>query len=417
MQEGKNKMSKKDRTRKASPGSVKESVSKVKETIRDRLQKRPEGLGALQSPEIAVEVVDQEIEMHKPMEQALVAEHLFRKTIEKSIPVGIAGYDENGKQIYANRVFCEMVDWRSGELTEMRFPQPYWILERSKGSLEDGLSLLKKIIGGERFEFQLQKKNGKRFWVLVASHVLSDSRGDTIGRLVSITDINSQKQAENELRKISAKLITAQEKERKLISQELHDSIGGKLTGIKYSLENTIRALNRCGNKTAKVLEEILASVGSTLEETQRITKNLHPSVLDDLGLIAAMRGYCREFVRFYPSISVSSEFKLDEEEIPESIKIMIYRVFQEAMNNAGKHSGAGRLRVTLQTLPGEVVLAVEDDGSGFDPKAVSDRVGYHAGLGLENMKERTELYGGKLDLVSAVGKGTKVFASWPLPG
>ena len=146
------------------------------------------------------------------------------------------------------------------------------------------------------------------------------------------------------------------------------DGIGGKLAGIKYSLEKVIAELAPRANGVDKALQETVAAVQSTIAEAQRITHNLHPSVLDDLGLISAMRGYCREFQTVYPSIKVTLNFGLDEENVPSPVKILVYRVLQEAMNNVAKHSQADAVDIGLQKASGCIQLRVADNGTGFIP-------------------------------------------------
>jgi signal transduction histidine kinase len=214
---------------------------------------------------------------------------------------------------------------------------------------------------------------------------------------------------------LSTKLFGAQETERKHVAQDLHDSIGGKLTGVKYGLEAIISGLGQELEEVSIQLKDIVAAVHATMEEIQRITKNLHPSVLYDLGLISAVKGYCREFQQFYPAIQIHSQFGLEEQMVPESIKILIYRVLQEAMNNVAKHSEAKNVKIALASIENEIELIVEDDGKGFSLGNISGPTKINSGMGLESMKERTELFGGKLIIEAHIGQGTKIRALWPL--
>ena len=402
-----------DRTRKR--GKIK--IARTKEFIKESLEKHSGSAHQNTEPDIAIEVVEKKIEEDQPVRQALAAEHLFRKSIEDSIPLGIAGFDDSGKQIYANRMFCEMLEWQEIELIDMPFPQPYWVYKNIEGRNNKKISVFNRILSSKNFETQLQRKSGEQFWVLVFVNILSDSAGTSIGRLISIADISRQKRAENKLRILSTKLIDAREKERKHIAQDLHDSIGGKLTGLKYSLENIASELHPGLFSIEGKLVETVEVVRSTIEEVQRITKNLHPCILDDLGLIPAVRGYCREFQHFYPSIKVHLKFDIDEQRVAESIKILIYRVLQEAMNNVAKHSEAENVMVYMNNSARKNVLMIKDDGKGFEPKCAAASSGSFENFGLESMRERTELFGGKFIVHSAKGKGTKIMASWLLKG
>jgi PAS domain S-box-containing protein len=319
-----------------------------------------------------------------------------------------------GHQIYVNQVFCEMVGWHEEELIGAKYPFKYW----PQNDMENGATKFQLLLSGnvpsEGLEFPFRRKNGDRFWGLVLSAALTDSVGKKIGQLMSVADISAQKQAEKTMRALSSRLINAQEIERKIVSHDLHDSIGGKLTGIKYSLEKIIFDLESVPNSLETSLKDVLTIVQRTIEETQRITKHLHPSILDDLGLFAAIRGICREFNEVYSDIQVISNFKMDEYELPDSLKISIFRILQEALNNVAKHSGADTVNLSLKKNKQKIELYIEDNGKGFDLHEVIHADSHERGLGLQSIRERTELFGGSIDIKSKKGQGTTICANWP---
>lgn len=139
----------------------------------------------------------------------------------------------------------------------------------------------------------------------------------------------------------------------------------------------------------------------------------LRPSILDDLGIVATLSWFCREFEKVYPTIHVERQARLREEEVPDSLKTVIYRVVQEALNNIAKHSGAKTVRIHLSKEDGTLELRIEDDGKGFDPSQLRSEKAGMPGFGLTSMRERTELSGGTFILTSAVGKGTLIRAVW----
>jgi len=398
------------------PIKNRDQLTNAKEAIKKSIGRHEGKLDVKEEPKIAIEVLDDEIKGYRPIEQALVAEHIFRKTIEESIGVGIAGFDSNWKQIYVNRIFCTMVGWSAAELMNAPYPQPYLI--QAPGQV-DTLRLTDAIDASvsppRGVEFQFQHRNGTRFWVLIHSNVLSDSEGHSIGQLISISDIDDLKRAEDALRRLSTKLIDAQEQERRLVAQDLHDSIGGRLAGIKYGLEKIVSQNKIDDPETSAALNDLIAVVRSTLEETQRITKTLHPSIVHDLGLLAAIRGYCREFQRLYPQIAVVLRQELNEAGLPDSLKILTYRVLQEALNNAAKHSRSKNVSVSLCQSAGRLELTVADDGTGFDEESLSGDNRPACGMGLQGMRERAELFGGSFHLDSRIGHGTKIRVAWPI--
>jgi len=390
------------------------TYKQAKKNLKTSLERQEGALENPSEPEMALDVIDQEDAEGKPIEQALIVEHIFRKAIEESIPAGIAGFDMEGHQIYVNQVFCEMVGWQEEELLGAQYPFKYWSTGDMENIAANFQSLLNGNVPSEGLEFPFRRKNGDRFWGLVLSAALTDSIGNKIGQLMSVADISAQKRAEKTMRALSSRLINAQETERKIVSQDLHDSIGGKLTGIKYSLEKIISDLEKVPNSMETSLKDILTIVQSTIEETQRITKHLHPSILDDLGLFAAIRGICREFKEVYADIQVTSNFEMDEHDVPGSLKILIYRILQEALNNVAKHSEADTVNLNLKKNKRKIELYIEDNGKGFDLSEVLHADGHERGLGLQSIRERTELFGGSIDIKSEKGKGTTICANWP---
>jgi len=214
------------------------------------------------------------------------------------------------------------------------------------------------------------------------------------------------KESEKKLRLLSSELMAAQEKERKRIAGELHDSVAASLGAIKFSIE---KILGQGQNKrTQAELRDLISKVHLATEETRRIMSDLRPSVLDDLGIVPAMNWFCREYQKTYSHISVEKEIDLSENEVSDSLKTAIFRVSQEAMNNVAKHSQATVVNLDLRKANNGIELTIRDNGQGFDLDTTT------RGLGLSTMRERAELSGGAFDLESAIGKGTIIRVSWP---
>ena len=222
--------------------------------------------------------------------------------------------------------------------------------------------------------------------------------------------------SEKALRLLSTQLLTAQEDERKRISRELHDTIGQSLSAVKFTVENVLQELGEEGSvKGVRTLESTVRMVQEAVEEVRRIQKNLRPPTLDDLGLLATISWFCREFEGVYSDIRIEREVDLEEESVPDPLKIVIYRVMQEALNNVTKHSRAKAVRLALRKNDGRIEIEIRDNGVGFDPKEVFSRNESERGLGLFSMKERTELSEGRFSVEAARDEGTKILASWPI--
>lgn len=390
------------------------TYNQAKRSLKKSLKKH-EGLTAgSPDPEMAVEVLDQKDAAKQPLEQALIAEHIFRKAIEESIPAGIFGIDLQGRQIYVNRGFCEMVGWSEDELLNFSFPFVFWRRDEIDSIGGDFHRLIEVIVSSEGIELPFVRKNGVHFWGLVTGTELKDSRGQPAGYLMSVADISAQKKAEAAMRELSSRLVNRQESERKFVAQELHDGIGGKLTAVKYSIEKIINELQGKADPLKASLNDILSIVHDTIDETQRIYRNLHPAILDDLGLNAALHSLCREFMEVYDDISVETRFEVPEAQIQPPLRILIYRILQEALNNVAKHSQAARVEVSLRRVENKIDLVIKDNGKGFDMTGTQTMDSQERGVGLENIKERTIIFGGALEIQSAVGQGTTIRVSWP---
>jgi signal transduction histidine kinase len=159
-------------------------------------------------------------------------------------------------------------------------------------------------------------------------------------------------------------------------------------------------------------LEEILDLIKKCMSDNKRIQHNLRPSVLDLLGLAPALRALCREFEAAY-SIKTNCILEIDGMEVSEALKIIIYRISQEALTNAAKHSGAEKVCLSLTQEDRNIRLMIEDDGCGFDTKKALGPKQIREGIGLASMKERCELSGGTFSIHSRKGEGTTVHASW----
>jgi signal transduction histidine kinase len=225
--------------------------------------------------------------------------------------------------------------------------------------------------------------------------------------------------SERQLRALSAQLISVEERQKKHISRELHDSIGQYLTAIKFSMENTLQQLVEKQDiaKSVQLLESGKNLLKQTIEEVRRIMMDLRPSMLDDLGILSTISWFCREFQAVYGGVSVKQDIQVAEDDIPEPLKIIIYRILQEALNNAAKHSGGSTIAVSLKQVDGRLEFSVEDNGKGFDLKQVARNydIPVMEGLGLLSMRERAELSGGTLRIKTEPGSGTAVIASWGL--
>ncbi len=220
--------------------------------------------------------------------------------------------------------------------------------------------------------------------------------------------------ANEQLRALSSQILSAQESERKRIAQELHDSIGSSLSAIKYSLEGGVDSLQK-GTFTVDSLNHLVSLTQSAIGESRRIMTDLRPSILDDLGILATINWFCREFQKIYSHLKIGKEIDLREEEIPDPLKIVIFRIIQEAMNNTSKYSKADLATISLRRDDRGIEMTIGDNGAGFDVESKISPQNARKGFGLTSMKERAELSGGKFGIQSAPGEGTVIRVRWTI--
>lgn len=222
--------------------------------------------------------------------------------------------------------------------------------------------------------------------------------------------------SQSELQRVSARLLEIQESERRRIATDLHDVLGQSLTMIKISLDESLLLL--AGNETdvaAESLRRLIPKVKDALGEVRRVAMDLRPSILDDLGILATLSWFFREFGTICQDIEVEKDFSIEEKNVPVPLKITIFRIIQEATSNIVKHANASLIRVSLKKAGGALHLSIEDDGAGFDAVEMANYCPLHKGLGLLSMKERAKLSGGHYELASAAGQGTRISVLWPL--
>ena len=215
----------------------------------------------------------------------------------------------------------------------------------------------------------------------------------------------------SELQHLAAKLITAQEEERRSIARELHDEVGQVLTAIKVELAVAQRTMEADGGPS-QLLEDARSITEGAITTVRDLSHLLHPALLDDLGLPAAVDWYLRSFGRRHDIRTEVLHDRMEERLTPE-IETSAYRIVQEALTNVAKHARATACRVYLQRLPHTILITIEDNGAGFDPTDVQ-RIGGAAGLGLIGIRERAAQLRGTVRLESAPEKGTRLTVELP---
>ena len=221
------------------------------------------------------------------------------------------------------------------------------------------------------------------------------------------TQLAANAEIASDLHRLSARLVRAQEDERRLIARELHDEVGQALTAVKLQLS----VAGRAAAAGPPSLDEARAVTDAALQSVRHLSRLLHPPMLDDMGLAAALDWFLKGFADRTGVAMEFVHFGMEDRPSPE-VETCLFRVVQEATTNIAKHAAATSCRVYLQRLPASVVLTIEDDGRGFDPATVRRRT--PGGFGLLSIEERVADARGSFRLDSAPGRGTRITVELP---
>jgi PAS domain S-box-containing protein len=258
-------------------------------------------------------------------------------------------------------------------------------------------------------EYRVQLADGDIRWLRSMGQIQTLESGEKLLRGASV-DITRRKLAEDDAHELSRKLMGAQEKERARLARELHDDLSQSLALLSIQLQSL------CGENVKpgmvkKQVGQLTEQIQRLSSDVHRISHELHPSKLTQLGLEAALRGFCRE-TGAANGLKVRFEAKGVPGDLPNDISLCLYRIAQESLQNIVKHSATSFANVSLEAVNGDIRLAVSDNGCGFDPEAVKSK----ESLGLISMHERIRAVKGTLTVESVLDAGTRVEAQVPLP-
>ncbi len=217
--------------------------------------------------------------------------------------------------------------------------------------------------------------------------------------------IGTLKSQQETLKLLSSEVIRAQEAERKRISRELHDEVGQALTAISINLE-LIRQDSVAMKNLKQRIHDCKNLVEKTIEDLHRVTYELRPAMLDDLGLLPAFRSHAKNYEK-RTGITIHIDGPEEIEQLDSEIKTVIYRVFQEGLNNVVKHAQANRVKIHIEMNRGKVIFSISDNGKGFNTRSLLRKKPEERGLGLQGISERVRIVGGHLHLKSKPRQGT----------
>ena len=341
-------------------------------------------------------------------QKALIeSENRFR-VMSDTAPAFIWTSDQEGKLTYLNKRALSFTVAKTEEANG-----DGWYNYIHPDDLQEALQAKERALRDhERFvrEYRIRRFDGVYRWMFDVGNPRFDVEGSFLGFIGSAVDVTDQKLAREALEKVGGQLIAAQEKERSHIARELHDDICQRLAMLSLRIEKVTKSWGLGQVPAGDQLEQIWQQCSNLTGDVQALSHELHPSVLDNLGLVTAIKSFCREF-----SEQSGAAVHFSHADIPDSltreVSLSFFRVVQEALHNAAKYSGVKQFEVNLQGKSDGLELQIVDRGMGFD---VEDSKNME-GLGLVSMRERILMLNGKISIESKPNAGTMIRAYVPL--
>ncbi|MEI6196522.1 MAG: ATP-binding protein, partial [Verrucomicrobiota bacterium] len=376
--------------------------------LRARLAEAEETLRAIRSGEVDVVLVTAK----KGVQMFTLegADHAYRTLIE-SMNEGALLLTVDKMILYANQRFARMVKCPLEQVTGGSFRR--FLSAADRAVLRPLMKRAAKT--GAKIQMSLQAGDGSQLPVQLSIRELV---GNTAGQItigMVVTDLTESRRNEEMLRTLTHRVVQAQEAERGRVALELHDHITQLLCGIlvrSQTLADQLPAREALAKTEAIKLRALL---GVAADEVERISRNLRPGVLDQLGLVEVLRVTSTEFAR-RTGVSVKLGCAPLAARLPAGTELALYRILQEALNNVERHARARQVTVQLKKSGGFVQLIIKDDGSGFDPDRITAGRKIKGGLGLLSMRERAAYVGGVFKVKSARGAGTVIEVRIPVP-
>lgn len=393
-------------------------------------------------PAVERELAEAEIrQARRQSEEELLVEHTFRKTIESSIPSGIAVVDLNRRQTYVNPGFCAMVGWSERELVGSKPPFVYWPQEDQAQIAKIFDQIMAGNAPGNGIELRFRRRDGERFYVFIQVKALIDSHQVVSGWVWSATEITELKRAEEALReahdelelrvqqrtadlaaayaelrtaidarkRLEHELLDITERERRRIGLELHDDLGQRLTGIAFMLKGLELNLKKTNLKEAQHAAKIHALFTDAMNHAKDVARHLTSLNVKEQSLPSALKrlgGQVRTMFKIDCSFCAQGAIP----SLPENFVQQLYKISQEAVTNAIRHAKADKVLMKLTRQSDKVVLSIRNNGLPF-PAMQNER----PGVGLRIMHYRANLVGASLEIKSLGRQGTVVSCSLPL--
>ena len=353
--------------------------------------------------------IGQDITARKRHEEALLeAEQKYRELFENAKDATYV-HDLTGRYTSANPAAESLSGYTCDEILGRHFTE--FIAPEFLGPAQENLCRKLGEAGETSYEAEVIAKDGRRVPVEINSRLIRKN-GVAVGVQGTARDITERKRAQEAMRSYARRLIEVQEIERQNIARELHDEIGQALTAVRINLQSAQRSATTEAHLLR--IEDSIVVVDEALTRVRELSLQLRPSLLDDLGLTAALRWYADRYShRTGFGVQIVSDF--ESVRLRRELETACFRIAQEALTNIARHAEATRVLVELRRANGMLTLVIKDDGPGFDVAALFKHASAGAALGLRGMEERALAVEGRLEINSTPRKGTEVRVTIPL--
>ena len=261
-----------------------------------------------------------------------------------------------------------------------------------------------------KMQYRLRRYDGEYRWVFDMGVPRFNSDGSFVGYIGSCIDVTERKMAEEAVAALSGRLLDAQEEEHKRIAREIHDDYNQRLAVLANDLEELAEQVGQSPDATRERLHQLWNGVSEIAADLHSLSHSLHPSTLENLGLVAGIKAFCREFAD-HQQMKIHFACENVPRAIPADTALCLFRITQEGLRNIKRHSGTNSAEVCLEGLMDQIHLSVTDQGKGFDVNSRSPQ----SGIGIRSMEERLRSLGGHLEVQSHPMKGTRIDAWLPL--
>jgi PAS domain S-box-containing protein len=350
-------------------------------------------------------------DLKKAAQEIVKARELADRLID-SLPGVFYFYDSNRKFIRWNKLF-ETVTGYSGQEIENMHPLQFFT-EEEKDYMDKSIEAV-FTDGISDAQAMLVAKSGHRIPYYFKAVLLNyDGKACLLGTGIDITErIKAEEKLQEslqEIRQLTDYIQNIREEERSHMAREIHDELGQQLTVLKMDVSWLNKRIGHSDDPIRQKLKSLTEMLDGTVKTVRRISAELRPSLLDDLGLIAAIDWHLKEFEK---RSGVETEFEEPSLDlaVPDTVKTGLYRIFQESLTNVARHADSHKVKVSLHQDNQHLVLSIADDGIGFEKQTTKDKRTW----GILGMKERTEMMGGTYEISSQPGKGTVVIVSVPV--